>query len=650
VAPTIDAPSRSPAPRKRLVLVAAILAGVGSVLVYDSWPASRPLRIHERESGSSYENTRPGVKYLGDAACVGCHAEIARTYREHPMGRSLASIESAPATAGGEAGIRPLFVAQGFEYSVEDRDGHVIHLETRRDASGRVIARAEGEVRFVVGSGRMAIAYLIERDGFLFQSPIAWYVRQRRWDLPPGYEKSNRHFDLPIQSVCLSCHANRSEPVEGTVNRYRPPFFAGHAIGCERCHGPGERHVAHPKVVDGRDVTIVNPAALEPALRDAVCQQCHLNGQKRVLRAGRRDEDYRPGLPFQRFWTVLEGPSSLDENHFVGQFEQMYQSRCYRASRGRLGCITCHDPHRLPGPDEAPAYFRDRCLECHSQRGCSLPVTVPTERGRADDCVRCHMPRLDKSDIIHVAETNHRIPRRAGESGRRGTPAGNANDGRTPWVIFHGELMDDRDRAEAGRDVGVALCLDGPTGAAVALSALEEALAARPGDVPGWEAKGYALGLLHRDQEGLAAFRRALALEPNRESALTGAAYSAAHAGHREDAIASWRRAVAVSPWRAEYRAELASAYFQGRDWRGAEAACREALRLDPANLNVRKLLVRSLLRLGDRPAARGEFATLIAFDPPDRDQLRGWFTSLANPRSNEPGPSSGRAAPRKTP
>ena len=71
----------------------------------------------------------------------------------------------------------------------------------------------------------LGTAYLIERDGFLFQSPIAWYARARRWDLPPGYEKTNSHFERPITSACLFCHANRAEPVEGTVNRYRPPIF-----------------------------------------------------------------------------------------------------------------------------------------------------------------------------------------------------------------------------------------------------------------------------------------------------------------------------------------------------------------------------------------------------------------------------------------
>jgi hypothetical protein len=50
---------------------------------------------------------------------------------------------------------------------------------------------------------------------------------------------------------------------------------------------------------------------------------------------------------------------------------------------------------------------------------------------------------------------------------------------------------------------------------------------------------------------------------------------------------------------------------------------------LNPAKLEVRKLLVRCLLRLGDQPAARAEFDTLMAFNPPDPDQLPEWFTSV---------------------
>src|SRR5205085_1503579 len=35
-----------------------------------------------------YRNVRPSVRYVGDTACAGCHAEIDRSYHRHPMGRS----------------------------------------------------------------------------------------------------------------------------------------------------------------------------------------------------------------------------------------------------------------------------------------------------------------------------------------------------------------------------------------------------------------------------------------------------------------------------------------------------------------------------------------------------------------------------------
>ena len=216
---------------------------------------------------------------------------------------------------------------------------------------------------------------------------------------------------------CLFCHGNRVENVAGTVNRYEPPIFRGYAIGCERCHGPGELHVQRPTMVDGRDVTIVNPGALEPALRDAVCEQCHLSGRQRIERLDRRNEDFRPGLPFQEFWIALSAAGTA-ENRFVNHVEQMHESRCFRASRGRLGCISCHDPHRLPKAGEEVAYFRQRCLECHADQGCSLPKAVRLARSRDDDCIGCHLPHSRSSDVFHGATTDHRIPRRAVEADR----------------------------------------------------------------------------------------------------------------------------------------------------------------------------------------------------------------------------------------
>ncbi len=246
-------------------------------------------------------NAQPDVKYVGDSACARCHPRIAETFRRHPMGRSLA-----PIGAGQEQPDSTVtFEAGESRYTVERRSRHVIHRESRIDDAGHVLAQVEAEVKYSLGAGTRGISYLIEHDGRLFQSPISWYRPKNRLDISPGYDVNNSHFDRPIVAECLFCHANRVEPVAHTLNRYEPPIFRGEAIGCERCPGPGELHVRHPERVDGRDLTIVNPQHLEPPLRDAVCEQCHLQGDHRIDRLGRDMFDYRPGLPLIEFFAIF---------------------------------------------------------------------------------------------------------------------------------------------------------------------------------------------------------------------------------------------------------------------------------------------------------------------------------------------------------
>src|SRR5262249_40985418 len=145
-------------------------------------------------------------------------------------------------------------------------------------------------------------SFLTVNGNSLYQAPVSWYADRQEWDLSPHLAGVPDHLNRPVQPLCLFCHSNHFEYVEHSANLYKKPFFQGHAIGCERCHGPGELHdLARVKgsKFEGYDDTIVNPRRLSATLRDAVCEQCHLQGAARVLRNGKKIFDFRPGLPLQ---------------------------------------------------------------------------------------------------------------------------------------------------------------------------------------------------------------------------------------------------------------------------------------------------------------------------------------------------------------
>ncbi len=604
--------------------------GAMGLLLFWLYPHS--ARSPRTGSGLPRPGTPEAAGYVGDAECWRCHTAIAASYSRHPMGQSLAPIERAVGGPSGRNDERVEFEFGGLVYSVERAGSRVVHREARRDRSGRVVAGIEADVRYAIGSGRQGVSYLFERDGFLFQSPITWYAKGERFGLSPGFESRTSRFDRPVLPDCLFCHANRATPVSSEINRYQTPLFQGYAIGCERCHGPGARHSQEPTLAGGGGPTIVNPAALEPGPRDAVCEQCHLI-VSRVARLDARADDFRPGMPFDRVWSAFVPAGGGTENDFAGQPEQMHQSLCYRASQGRLGCISCHDPHVLPDPGEKAAYFRERCLRCHQNAGCRLPAQARLARKGGDDCIGCHMPRAQSSENAHVAITNHRIPR-AETKASKGPGANPGSEAAAVLVNFHQSLMSAAELAGADRERAIAMGQSGSKSAAAqALPLIEAALAARPDDLAALEAKAGILGRLGRPADGLAACRLVLEHDPTRPTALEGAAYFARLAGRGQESIEYWKKAIAVNPWQFQYRGELALAQAASRDWKGAADACKEALRLNPFDLPVRRLLLRSYLHLGQRQAARAELEIILGFDPPDRDDLLRMFPSRGGER-----------------
>jgi cytochrome c-type biogenesis protein CcmH/NrfG len=628
-------PVEKPAARRRgrwLALPVVALALSGLVWAGGRWYRRGPAPQGEafpEAAGSPFLNTRAGVEYVGDQRCAECHPQQALAYREHPMGRSVS-----PATHAlpGQRRAPPTFTAGGLRYAVERAGGRVLHRETCPTPDGAAASAQAEAVAWAVGSGRQGQTFLLDRGGYLFQSPVSWYARRQAWDLSPGYESDNHHFNRPILEVCLYCHTNGARAEPGSVNRYARPRLE--PVGCERCHGPGQLHVAARLSEDppaGPDYTIVNPKHLGPALREAVCQQCHLQGEARVERRGRSMYDYRPGLALEEFVAVFVRPPGLaDGRKAVSHAEQMHQSACFRGSGGGLGCTSCHDPHELPAERSRVGFYRGRCLGCHAEHGCALAEEERRRRSPQDSCIDCHMPRGGSSNIAHLALTDHRVVRRPGQAGPA-EPAG----GRLPLVDFH------RGPASGGagesRDLGVALAeLAGREGplpdvvraqmAFAARGLLEPAVRSDPDDVRGWEALGYARWKAGSPHEALAALEGVLARAPRREEALEHAARVAMGLNDLGRSERYWRRLVEANPWRWHAHAYLGQILALRGRWPEAADACRKSLALSPLEERTRMLLIRCLLRAGQPDEARAEQERLLALRPGERERLGRWF------------------------
>lgn len=411
----------SDTPRNRLALVVGPLAlltilavGLGLSLGWAWWPRGEGTPPDKPESppipplsATRFLNTGPDAQYIGTQQCRTCHADEHASYLATAHSRSFRQVDVAEEPPDAV-----------FEHALSHRRFHVVgaggklhHKDALQLADGKELPLSDRPLSYLVGSGRFARTYLAEIDGFLMQSPLSWYEGPKAWNMSPGYDVPVQvGFQRYIGFDCLYCHTGRTEMVDGNFYKLKVEELA---VSCERCHGPGSLH-AKKHEASGRgarrdasgeeDLTIVNPSRLSRELAESICHQCHLESATSVIVRGRQREDFRPGLPWTDF-CINYGYASSSHMTVTGHVEQLRQSRCYQADE-KLTCITCHDPHAAPTPEEKPAYFRAACQKCHDSSACKAPAPQREECG--DDCASCHMPR-SSTEVVHVAFSHHRI-------------------------------------------------------------------------------------------------------------------------------------------------------------------------------------------------------------------------------------------------
>ncbi len=469
------------------------------------------------------------------------------------MGRSV----SAP-TVFTEARI--VHKLSGSILTVRQRGSVVEHRLERQGVS------AEYPVAYSVGAGIVGYSYMVRLGQYLYQSPLSYYTQTQNWDLTPGYE-SDSHLDFThqISTGCLFCHTGLVNLLPGAPNQFGEPPFT--PISCERCHGPSAAHLQNP--VRG---SIVNPAKLPPRERNSVCEECHLEGDARILNPGRDWWDFQPGKPTESVFVTYLRPSDRGALRAVSQSELLARSQCAQQSGDRLWCGSCHNPHAAA--TNRVQEVRQVCLSCHSS------LFASGRHAAADECVTCHMPRLRPTNVSHSAVTDHSIPRKPRPLPPDDDP--NLRAWRQP------------DPAFVRRDLGLAYFdLAAKEHAAADVRQAYEILSQLPPAErrdPPVEAD-LASMLLQQNQTRLAVelFSRASTQEPAnaRYAYCLGAALG--RTGKMDDAVKELRRSIQLDPSQPDAYLELAQLYQKFGRPAESRRVIEEYLRFMPQNIRLRE-------------------------------------------------------------
>ncbi len=459
--------------------------------------------------------------------CAPCHPAIVKQYESTGMARSSGKLSGATAVATVHD------PSSGATYRINH--DHRMEFERGPVQGSRML-------EWFIGSGNVGRSFLFALDGILFQAPVSYYSAAGKWDISPGYEgKRTIQMGRAVEPACLQCHASGAQPEGG--------------VSCERCHGPGQKHVATGKAAD-----IIHPAKLPAARRDGVCAQCHLTGVARVATATRKAGTFRAGdLLSDHLAVFVWDAAEAGELSATSHYERLAASKCKQASGDKLWCGSCHDSHREPAAAEKAGFYRQRCQSCHAQKPC-------TKAAATSDCASCHMPKGATRSVDHVAFTDHSIPRE-----KRPPAAPVAKRALRPFLPAPAQE----------RETALGYAIAAMTEPAVRREAFER-LQKAPRDVAVMAQLAQFHDRMGQEEQAMALCEQIVAIEPDHPAAAVNLAIYRIKRGRTAEAIALWEAALKRSPAMTGARMNLAVALSRSGEREKAIAALRQALRYEP--------------------------------------------------------------------
>ena len=650
------------------IVVFAVLAGA----IYFLGPRSTTTPTTQAPENSLTEN-----RYVDSSVCGDCHPNISETYRRTGMGRSFSRPTTGNTTGDQKTRVTFYHKASDSSFTMVERDGRFYQRRYQIGFDGQETNSFEKEIHFVIGSGNHVRAFLhrTSRDT-LVELPLAWYAENGgssiQWAMNPGYDRPDHPgFTRAVTYGCMFCHNGIPQIPPESSQPGAEPVFPGRipeGIDCQRCHGPGGKHVetaerAGAGVEDIRKA-IVNPARLRADRQIEVCMQCHLETTSSrlpnsIVRFDRGPFSYRPGEPLADFILHFDHaagngrPELNDKFEIAGAAYRLRLSACFQKSEGALGCTICHNPHDIPRGEQAAAHYTAVCRQCHAAAFDRLAASG--KHTRSGDCIGCHMPKRRTDDVVHVVMTDHYIQRRkpsrdllAPISERRETDE-NAYRGEVvlyyPPALRDGPDNPDSDLylavaqvsqqanlskgiqdlahaiekyhpgrmefylqlADAWKDSGQ---LD------KALPLYEEAVRREPKSLIALQRFGFSLRSSGQPARAAEILKQALAVDARDAASWHQLGLVYLDQGSRLEAASAFQKAVDLDPDLSEAHNSLGGVWLESGDFSRAEPAFREAIRIRPDYAEAHSNLASVLASAGRFDEARYHFEVAIRLKP----------------------------------
>lgn len=244
-------------------------------------------------------------------------------------------------------------------------------------------------VHVFTGSAKAGQTFLYWHGQRLYQSFVSYLTDLDQWIPSPGYFDTTADYTREIGTTCLECHVTYID--RGYERGTLKPDTAVWGISCERCHGPGQKHVEHHRSVPDDRVAkfIAQPADLPRQRQLDICSQCHSGSES--LMTGKFD--FRPGMEVEKKKLRSDSESGVGGVHTANQLNRLALSSCFQQSE--MTCTTCHDPHvNQRGQREV---FSQSCLKCHQVGHCGMADEVGEQATK--NCIDCHMPTGDNDQM-----------------------------------------------------------------------------------------------------------------------------------------------------------------------------------------------------------------------------------------------------------